>query len=100
MTPSRATRPGVREATDVQISRAILRRFAFKCVVFGIWAGLQAHAGFGFCRTYAAMALVSAVLSEFLGLWRRERITAPHWTYFDEAAWFFFIAAAFRMAEP
>jgi hypothetical protein len=72
----------------------VLRRFAFKIVLFAGWAALQGALGHGFLRQFASMALISAILAQGAGLWRLERVSARHWTYFDEAAWFLMLALA------
>ena len=89
--------PSAYGATDAEISSFVVRRFAFKCVGFTVWAALQALLGFGFSRQLAVMALISAVFAQCLGVWHREQVRAPHWTYFDEAAWFVLVGSALRM---
>ena len=88
----------VGHASLSQASLHVLRRFAFKCTLFAAWAGAEGVLGLGFVRPLALMTLISGLLCLALAVRHRERLSAPHWTYFDEAAWLLSIGSALRMA--
>ena len=66
------------------LTRYVLNRFWLKSVVLLLVAALPWPAGR--LRELAALFAIMGSLDAFLALWRRERLTAPHLTYWDEAA--------------
>lgn len=75
-------------------SLLVIRRFTWKVGFFVCFSAFQAGAGNGFTRHLVWLTLAAAVLSIVLGHWSLERIAAPHYTYFDEAAWFMLLSFA------
>lgn len=73
-------------------SLLVIRRFAWKVGFFSCVAAGHAAAGHGFLRHLTALALASTILALVLGHWHRDRVDAPSYTYFDEAAWFLLLA--------
>ncbi len=73
-------------------SLLVIRRFSWKVGFFVCCALGHFMAGHGFLRNLEALALASTVLAVVVGHWRQERVGAPHYTSFDEAAWFMLLA--------
>lgn len=87
--------------TDAARSAYVLRRFGFRVLLLSAWATLQALLGQnGFGRPFACMLLISALLCQLAALWRAERVQAPHWTSFDEAAWLLLLGGAAQRFLP
>jgi hypothetical protein len=90
---SGAAKPDVRPAAR---SLAVLRRAGLKLWLFIVASSAQALVGHGFAAPLATLALLTAILDVGLGHWHGERVTAPHYTYFDEAVWFLMLASVLK----
>lgn len=77
-------------------SLSVIRRFACKLTFFALFAGVTALFGHGFVRHLASLALLSATVSIVLAQSQRERLWAPYYTSFDEAAWFLLLSFTLR----
>lgn len=82
----------LRVALDAARSLRTIRRFVWKVAFFALFAAAHAGAGRGFFAQFASFALLATVLGLALGHWHRERVSAPHYTHFDEAAWLMLLA--------
>ncbi len=78
-------------------SLSVLKRATLKLWLFVVAASAQALVGHGFVAPLATLALLSSIFDVGLGHWHRERVTAPHYTYFDEAVWFLMLACLLRL---
>ena len=88
------TQPAIDHASR---SLSVLKRAAFKLWLFVLASSAQALVGHGFVAPLATLALMSSILDIALGHWHREQVTAPHYTYFDEAVWFLMLAYILRL---
>lgn len=96
-------RPLSPEEAEIAIARLaaarsllVIKRFAYKVGFFVLFAGGAAAFGQSFARHLALFALLSAVVSIVLAQSQRERVWAPHYTSFDEAAWFLLLSSILR----
>lgn len=69
-------------------SSAVLKRAAFKLAFFTVAAAGQALLGYAFVPALGSLLVLTSVLSVIFGLTGREEVRSPHWTSFDEGAWF------------
>ena len=74
----------------------VVRRAGLKLSFFTAASAIQAAAGYGFLRPLTTLIMLSAVAAALLGLWLRDRPTAPDYNYFDEAAWFLVLGFVLR----
>lgn len=69
-----------------------MTRFGWKVGAVVCAATAQAAIGNGFLRHVVSLALAAAILAIILAQWRVERVNAPHYTSYDEAAWFMLLS--------
>lgn len=86
----------MQSATYAAQSLAVLNRAALKLAVFTFAAAVHGLVGLGFLRTLSTLALLAGILGVMMGQWRHERPLAPHYTHFDEAAWFIMLGLILR----
>lgn len=73
-------------------SLMVLKRAALKLLGYALVASGQGLAGHGFVGPLATMALVTSLVCLAIATLLNERATAPHYTWIDEAVWFFLLA--------
>lgn len=73
-------------------SKHVLARFLMKSALLAIFAGLLRPSARGL--EVIALFAGAGLLNVFLAVAKREKITAPHLTYWDEAGAYIGIAAA------
>lgn len=78
--------------------RIVLERFAARVVLAIVWSMLVGLVGGDFWSTIAAMMLGMAFLCLMFAVVLEEPFMAPHFTHYDESAWFLLIALAVKQA--
>lgn len=91
------------QEADIAIARLaaarsllVIKRFAYKVGFFVLFAGGAAAFGQSFVKHLASFTLLSAIVSIVLAQSQRERVWAPYYTSFDEAAWFLLLSFILR----